>query len=148
MKSVITFLVIILFTPILQAQSNDYPELNISDYRWENRLLLIFSLDKEQAEYVEFMSRLRDEWRGVAERDLKIISVFRNSKSVIDEKKLAESSSEVIKGRYNSNNLDFRIVLIGKDGGSKMVRDEIITVGELFRVIDRMPMRRQEMRQN
>jgi hypothetical protein len=40
---------------------------------------------------------------------------------------------------------DFEIVLIGLDGSVKMRATETITAGELFSVIDAMPMRRQEI---
>ncbi|MBE36310.1 MAG: hypothetical protein CMI16_12280 [Opitutaceae bacterium] len=41
---------------------------------------------------------------------------------------------------------DFSITLIGKGGGVKLKRDEVLSTAELFAVIDAMPMRRPEMR--
>jgi len=40
----------------------------------------------------------------------------------------------------------FMVVLIGKDGGEKLRREEGATLGEIFGLIDTMPMRRREMR--
>ncbi len=40
----------------------------------------------------------------------------------------------------------FRAVLIGKDGGSKLVSEEPIPPQTLFATIDAMPMRKDEMR--
>ena len=42
----------------------------------------------------------------------------------------------------------FGVALIGKDGGVKLRRKTPIAVPELFRVIDAMPMRRDEMKRN
>ena len=41
----------------------------------------------------------------------------------------------------------FQLVLIGKDGGVKLRKPRPWTVRELNRVIDKMPMRQQEIRQ-
>jgi hypothetical protein len=38
------------------------------------------------------------------------------------------------------------VILIGKDGGEKLSREEGTTLGEIFGLIDTMPMRRREMR--
>jgi len=40
----------------------------------------------------------------------------------------------------------FTVVLIGKDGGEKLRREEGANLGEIFGLIDTMPMRRREMR--
>ena len=40
----------------------------------------------------------------------------------------------------------FKLVLVGKDGGVKLEQDAVLAPEELFAVIDRMPMRRNEMR--
>jgi hypothetical protein len=37
-------------------------------------------------------------------------------------------------------------ILVGKDGGVKFRQDRILELKEIFRVIDAMPMRQQEMK--
>jgi hypothetical protein len=39
------------------------------------------------------------------------------------------------------------VILIGKDGGVKLVQEERVSLQAVFDLIDTMPMRRREMRQ-
>jgi hypothetical protein len=47
--------------------------------------------------------------------------------------------------RYGVGEGDFLAVLVGRDGTEKHRSTEPIPPGELFRMIDAMPMRREEM---
>ena len=42
---------------------------------------------------------------------------------------------------------DYTVVLVGKDGGVKLKRDEYVSLAAVFGLIDSMPMRQNEMRQ-
>ncbi len=48
--------------------------------------------------------------------------------------------------KYNSNARDFKIMLIGLDGGVKLEQHKVLTSKELFSTIDSMPMRSSELR--
>ena len=45
-----------------------------------------------------------------------------------------------------SEHATFEVLLVGKDGGVKLRRDEPVTVFEISTLIDTMPMRQKEMR--
>ena len=42
----------------------------------------------------------------------------------------------------------FSVVLIGKDGTQKLQQNEVLPIDKLFAVIDAMPMRRREARED
>ncbi len=45
-----------------------------------------------------------------------------------------------------SEHSTFEVLLVGKDGGVKLRRDEPVTASEIVALIDSMPMRQEEMR--
>ncbi|WP_160148631.1 DUF4174 domain-containing protein [[Leptolyngbya] sp. PCC 7376] len=47
--------------------------------------------------------------------------------------------------RYNSSDSDCAVVLIGKDGGTKLRSSTLINLNPIFSEIDSIPMRQKEM---
>lgn len=43
---------------------------------------------------------------------------------------------------------DFRVLLIGLDGGKKLDQTKMLSVKKLFNIIDSMPMRQAEIQKN
>lgn len=118
----------------------------LSDYRWKNRLILLFAPDLKHTSLRQQHELLRADQQGLDERDLLVFSVLPNQ--VINEEtntKKTESAAELRK-RYHVSKEDFLIILIGKDGSEKLRSDTVVTRGELYARIDAMPMRREEMR--
>ena len=52
-----------------------------------------------------------------------------------------------LRKRYNVNQGEFAVILVGKDGGIKLNRQNETRLEEIFDLIDAMPMRREEIRQ-
>jgi hypothetical protein len=82
---------------------------------------------------------------GLNERDVVVISVLKDMVST-RERPAAPVSADDLRDAYDVLPHDFRVVLIGKDGGVKLRQDEPILAADLFALIDSMPMRKQEMR--
>jgi hypothetical protein len=57
-------------------------------------------------------------------------------------------SSSALFDRFTNKETDFRVILIGLDGGIKLEKTEILSATELFETIDAMPMRRAELNRN
>jgi hypothetical protein len=51
-----------------------------------------------------------------------------------------------LRSRFGATRAAFRVVLVGKDGGTKLAQSSPILPDALFGAIDAMPMRRDEMR--
>jgi len=124
-------------------------EVNLDDYRWENRILITISDDRESHQFLEqkkLFSGLDNEF---TERDLIVISLFYFDCSEVGERYMTDESADRLKRRLVDENAvsSFSVMVIGKDGGIKLRSEEVIEPDELFSVIDRMPMRQREMRE-
>jgi len=146
-KIVFNILILSLFVPfMLQAQGHN--EFQLSDYRWENRLLLVFAPSQESADHKKQMEELNNRRDGLLDRDLKIIHLFREDASFGDGR---EIDKETVNGLYQKFDVkpgSYRIILIGKDGTEKLRKSTLLETDELFGLIDSMPMRQREMKQD
>jgi len=52
-----------------------------------------------------------------------------------------------LRSRYGVSGDSFALLLVGKDGGVKLTRNEPVALDEICALVDRMPMRRREMRE-
>lgn len=121
-------------------------DTDLEDYRWKNRLVLIFATSPDSDSYLQQIEKMNSDKDGLQERDVLVFSLFQQGTSYLNDKAISQESAERIIARYNSGQKEFRFILIGKDGGVKLDKEMIVSTGDLFGNIDSMPMRRQEMR--
>lgn len=106
----------------------------------------MFARDSDIETYQRQINRFSSLDEDLLDRDLILISVFDNNCAMLDGEIISDSSAENIRSRLSPPDNGYSIFLIGKDGGIKLKKDEFLESEELFRVIDRMPMRQREMR--
>jgi len=94
--------------------------LNLGQYRWKNRIIVTSSSDESHPELLKLKEDISRNVCGFNNRNLKHLHV-------------------------TDPNENFKIILIGKDGGTKF-EDTRASLSNLFQIIDRMPMRRYEMK--
>lgn len=123
-------------------------DTDLEDYRWKNRLVLIFATGPDSDSYLQQIEKMNSDKGGLQERDVLVFSLFQQGTSYLNDKAISQESAERIIARYNSGQKEFRFILIGKDGGVKLDKEMIVSTGDLFGNIDSMPMRRQEMRRS
>ena len=115
-------------------------------HRRQNRLIVIFAdQDTEKAMERQHQMLLASR-RGLRDRHLVIVTV---DQDVVTFDGLISQS---VRGRELRDVLNvaatgFSILLIGKDGGVKMRSREPATLESLFALIDAMPMRQREMKE-
>jgi hypothetical protein len=126
--------------PLLAAQSAPSPGLAsaLQASRWQHRVLLIGAPTASQAELKRQQALLAADEKGLAERDFKVIEVVYDQLSPADRHCWTQQLGQPTSG--------FRAVLIGKDGGVKRTETQPLAAAEFFHTVDKMPMRRQEMR--
>jgi len=105
---------------------------------WQQRVLLIGAPTADQAELKRQKTLLATEEKGLAERDFKVVEVLYDQLSPADRQCWTQQLGQPLTG--------FRAVLIGKDGGVKRTETQPLAPASLFGTVDKMPMRRQEMR--
>lgn len=108
--------------------------------RWQQRVLLLGASTAAQADFQRQKQLLATEANGLADRDFKVIEVLYTGLSPADRQCWTQHLGQPLQG--------FRLVLIGKDGGVKRIETAPIAGADIFGTVDKMPMRRQEMRRD
>ncbi|EAU45346.1 DUF4174 domain-containing protein [Salipiger bermudensis] len=105
---------------------------DLDGMRWDKRPVLLFAPSKDHPDYARQIEMLREAQAALAERDIVVLS------------DLDDRTPSPLRQGFQPGG--FKLVLVGKDGGVKLEQDAVLAPEELFAVIDRMPMRRNEMR--
>jgi len=132
----------------MPSSTTDPVDFNLNDYRWENRLILLFAENKTDEQYLNQIELLHNEMEGLEDRDLLLVSVFLESESQLNGQRITDESASELRSAYWDEEHSFTFILIGKDGGVKIRAEEVVEVDQLFGRIDSMPMRQREMREN
>ena len=120
---------------------------DLANYRWKNRLLLIFSPTEINESYKAFDEQLKGGTSEVKDRGLIIFRIFENGLSFIGSQSISAPDAEALRRRFQAATGRLYIVLIGKDGGIKLEQKGQADINKIFDRIDSMPMRQQEMKE-
>ncbi|MEM7381941.1 MAG: DUF4174 domain-containing protein [Bacteroidota bacterium] len=112
----------------------------LSDYRWENRILLIMDAEKDIPSRQKQINLLKREQVELTERDL-LVFVFTGDSLLTSEGKPVKMKLKDIPEKSYQG-----VILIGKDGGEKYRKEFPVDPKLIFERIDVMPMRRAEIR--
>ena len=120
---------------------------DLSKYQWENRILLVFSPAPFDTGFKAFDRQLTENAAGVEDRDLLVFRLFEGGESRLEDQPLPATEADKLRRRFKTEPGRVTVILIGKDGGVKMVREGQPNLQEIFDRIDSMPMRQREMRE-
>lgn len=129
----------------------------LANYKWKNRILVIFSDSKDDPLFQKQLQLFADNKEELKERDLIIFQAFKEEDTekgiTPNQKPISSSDIEQLKKRFDfsfgEDKNKFAVFLVGKDGGTKLkTENEILALEKLFRTIDAMPMRQSEMREH
>ncbi len=146
MKSSALIVIVLLSAFEMSSSTTDPIDLNLSDYRWENRIILLFARDGADEQYHHQIELFKSEKAGMTDRDLMVVSVFTDEYSHLNGERITDGSADQIRNRYRDEPGAFTFILLGKDGGVKIRASEVVEIDKLFGRIDSMPMRQREMR--
>lgn len=121
--------------------------LDLSPYRWQNRLLFLFSPSADHPAYQALGRELEEQAKGVKDRDLIVFRVLEAGRSFQNGAELSPDQAQALRQRFGVPSDAFTVVLVGKDGGVKLKEARQVPLADLFALIDSMPMRRQEMQE-
>ncbi len=132
MKTAVPFLFFLahFFLATMPSSAND-----LSDLRWKRRVVVIYAPAGTEKQLAEQQQLFDAHASGLSERDVTRILLRKSA----DHGKIAP--------RFKLSGKKFAVLLLGKDGGEKFRSSEVVPPETLFRLIDSMPMRREEMRQ-
>ena len=106
--------------------------------RWQKRVLLLAAPNAEQADFKQQKALLAAAGAELAARDFLVLEVLYNQ--------LTEADRQFLTQQFGLQPPQFAALLIGKDGGVKQQSRRPIAPADLFGTVDKMPMRREEMR--
>ena len=113
-------------------------EQRLRESRWQKRVLLIAASTAAQTDFKAQQVLLAAHQADLAERDFLVLEVLYDQLSPADQQFILQKTGVRPPG--------FAAILIGKDGGVKETSSRPIAPAALFGTVDKMPMRRQEMR--
>ena len=131
----------------LSQASVQMSEFNLISHQWKNRILLVFTPSAQNVNYQRQVQLFQQQQQGLNERDLLLVTVLEKGTSYSNQQPIDIASAAKLRQKFNINDNDFRVILVGKDGGAKRQDSNVVTVEAIFSEIDAMPMRQQEMRQ-
>jgi len=113
-------------------------EQTLRESRSRKRVLLIAAPNAGQADFKTQKALLAAHQQELADRDFLVLEVLYDQLSPVDRNYLMQ--------RIGLKLPTFCVALIGKDGGVKEKRQRPMQPADLFDTVDKMPMRREEMR--
>jgi len=123
------------FTPIANAIENNFitvdKDTNLKVYEWTHRPVVIFANSDRDPNFISQMEFLSEDIRALQERDIIVLIDTDPNFSSSLRKKLRPHG--------------FAFILIGKDGQVKLRKPSPWNIREIARVIDKMPIRQQEI---
>ncbi len=115
----------------------------MKQYLWKARPLLVFSPD-ESGELAMQRQNLDAGRTGIVERDMVVVEIIGDRVATLTGPACQEIAAD-LRAFADVSNGDFRVVLVGKDGGIKLTSQTPVAMAPLFALIDSMPMRQQEI---
>ena len=128
-------LMLTLFSGMVTAQE-------LQKHQWEHRLLVIFTSEFNTAEVEEQLKILQAAEGDLKDRKLKVYTITE------DRFRFGFSTNDRPSQKKRSITKPFEIVLIGLDGGEKYRSEKVQPIKTFNDLIDRMPMRQNELRKN
>lgn len=107
----------------------------LAAYRWNKRVLIVAGPASRNADVLQQRRAYDSAAQGMRERDVVLVDATGDS-----------AEARQIRRQLSLDGRSFKAVLVGKDGHTTIASDKPWTADDLFRRIDAMPMRRDEMR--
>ncbi|RDV15552.1 DUF4174 domain-containing protein [Pontibacter diazotrophicus] len=120
----------------------------LEQYKWKKRPLLIFAPSAENPAYVRQKELIQADKAALNDRDMVVIELIGQDKVYVNGTRQKGQHGQDLRSRFQVPQEAFSVILIGKDGTEKQRNNGTVALENIFGLIDQMPMRRQEMREN
>jgi hypothetical protein len=121
--------------------------LDLSQFQWKNRLLFLFAPNRNHPLFEPLHQSLAAQKTEAADRDLVIFEILESGPSSMNANYLDPEAANSLRKKFDVPRGRFAVILVGKDGGTKLNRQDQTQLEVVFALIDAMPMRQEEMRQ-
>ena len=121
---------------------------SLAQHEWENRVVLLFAPDFENKELKEQLAFFQNDKKGLEDRKLIVYQITPTKVKKDGTPLNGKSEIDSWFKKFKVDKKGFTFILMGLDGGEKMRNSDPVSVEKLYSKIDRMPMRRAEIRRN
>ena len=140
----IMLICIMIMASIVFARKDVMP-MDVTQFQWKNRLLFLFAPDSRHPFFESLSTEIIAQKAEVNDRDLVVFEVLERESSRMGDTLLDKEAVDAIRQRFAAAPNRFTVILVGKDGGTKLKRNEQTDLRQVFTLIDSMPMRQNEM---
>ncbi|WP_206513131.1 DUF4174 domain-containing protein [Flagellimonas marinaquae] len=123
---------------------------NLNNHQWKNRVLIIKTVADHSERFEDQLTEFKDAQEELKDRRLVLYAIRQNDFSFTDYTNSSKNYTGKLVEKGVKSMLDqneaFEIILIGLDGGIKLRKNYIVSLEDLFSIIDAMPMRRNEIK--
>lgn len=120
---------------------------DLDPFRWKNRLLFLFAPESSHPLFESLKREIAARRQDMDDRDLIVFEILGVGSSSAAGSQLDPPGAASFRKRFDVSPNAFTVILVGKDGGVKLKTSDAVPLEDVFRLIDSMPMRRDEMRQ-
>ena len=131
----------------VSAPSAEQERFDLRSYQWKSRLLILFAPSEKEQGYQSFRKQIEGRFQEVQGRDLVIFHIFETGESRAAESSLTKGQVFLLRNQFSIKPGQRMAILIGKDGEVKLRKALPADLSEIFSVIDAMPMRQREIRE-
>ena len=121
--------------------------MDLDAHKGEHRLFLTFAASPKDEVLVRQTRLLAGSGEGFAERNLLRGHLFVDGTGNFDGTPVRSGEAPAVRERFGVEPDTFAALLVGKDGAVKHRSEEPVEPGEIFALVDAMPVRRREMRE-
>ncbi|MGK0187137.1 MAG: hypothetical protein ACI9R3_002923 [Verrucomicrobiales bacterium] len=120
----------------------------LSKYKWKHRLIVMHLPEGESGAKAQkaLKQAMRREKKGLSDRDLVVIDSSGAAPAVGGTVSQTANEAKAVRRQFGLKGLKPVFVLVGKDGSAKSRQVGTLDLGKFFALIDKMPMRRAEMK--
>jgi hypothetical protein len=119
---------------------------NMREHQWKNRVILIISNDSNSQLYKSQIEKFNTSTKGFRERKLLVYKILPKKYKLENSQETDWNDGSALYSKYNPEDANFQVILIGLDGGIKLQQNKVLTTTKLFSRIDAMPMRQSELK--
>lgn len=139
--------VAIISSALLIHDRKDALPMDLTQFQWKNRLLFLFAPDASNPLFNRLQSEITKQSYEVEDRDLVIFEILEQGPSRMNTTPLDRQTANSIRDHFDVPQRLFTLILVGKDGGVKLKRNDQVNLADVFGLVDSMPMRQNEMQQ-
>lgn len=118
---------------------------DLNRHQWNDRLVLLFAPEAEHPFLQKQIKIFQKDQMGMKERKLLVYYITPHAVLMPGNQPGNANFAKALYKEYEVEKEAFTFILVGLDGGEKMRKQDDVSLKDLYAIIDRMPMRRQEL---